>query len=93
MYSFRRKVESKVKNSQGRVTNRQDLWSAQEFKKGLIKGGHSIGSLLFSGDDREVKIVKQLCSYLGYTYVKRQDVLCKHPEATNTFRVVHYIVM
>ena len=92
MLSFRGKINTKVQNRAKNKQERQDLYSAEEFKKGLSKGNLSVGSLLFSGDDRELKIVKQLCRYLGYTYVGKEDILCQHTLATNTFFVTHYKV-
>lgn len=89
---FKKKVQNKANQAKKYEQDSQDLWSAQEFYKGLKMGKDSIGSLLFSGDEREEKITKQICSYLGYKYKGKEALLCKYQGITNTFYVTHYKV-
>lgn len=92
MNKYKTKIKNKIESNYTSKLKRQDIQSATEFKKGLDKGKFEVGSLLFSGDVREEKIIKQVCSYLGYKLVHKDTLVCKHPEAFNLFNVVHYTV-
>jgi hypothetical protein len=89
---FRKKVEARVKSQQKSKQERQDIWSAQEFVKGLSRGKTLIGSLLFSGDEREQKIVRQICSYLNYNLVGKREILCSFMDCKNKAYITHYEV-
>ena len=89
---FRSKADKTAEKVRDFKQYRQDVWSAQEFINGLKDGKYMVGSLLFSGDNRELKIIRQLCRYLGYEFVGKSDRLCGRGYCTNTFYVTHYEV-
>ena len=92
MKKYKSKILSKIADKEIIATNRQDIHSATEFKRGLDKGKHEIGSLLFSGDVREERIIKKICTYLGYKFIKKDIVPCCLLDSSTSFDVVHYIV-
>tara|TARA_Y100001956_G_scaffold48961_1_gene47614 strand:- start:8241 stop:8519 length:279 start_codon:yes stop_codon:yes gene_type:complete len=89
---FRKKVEKRKQSAEDSKQRMRDLWTAEEFYKGLKRGDNPVGSLLFSKHKNEEKIVKQICRYTGHVYKERRDILCKHPHAANLFYVTHYFV-
>ena len=89
---FRKKVEAKVSKKEKSEKYLREVWSAEEFYKGLKDGKKEIGSLLFSKHSTEEKIIKQICRYTGYKYLGRKDILCQHTQASNKFYVTHYMV-
>ena len=90
---FKTKVKVKLKKREKSAQELQDFWSARDFIRGLRKGETLIGSMLFSGNEEEVKIIKQLCRYLDYSLIDVKKVLCTYPDTVNTFYVTHYEVM
>lgn len=69
-----------------------DIKSCQDFLRGLNKGDTEIGSLLFTGSDRELYLVKKLCRYYGVEFVDKNKILCTYSDCNNTFYVTHYYV-
>lgn len=87
---FKRKMDLKRDRDNRNKQHTQDIMSAQYFMKGLRKGQLRVGSIMFSGDDNELKIIKKICRYLGYTYVSKEGILCEN--SMGKFYVAHYNV-
>lgn len=92
MTYYANKLKNTINSKQEADLKRKDITSVTEFKKGLDKGKLEIGSLSFTGQAREVKLIKKICDYLGLQYKGKENIACGWMDCDTRFNVVHYTV-
>lgn len=92
MTKYKNKIKQNINNKTKCHAETRDRFSVQKFKEGLDRGKFEVGSSLFTGTEREVKLIKQICSYLDYKYIKQDKIACCLLDSSTKFNVVHYTV-